>query len=95
MCLREYILTKDKSYLEEFVMSKFYGSVQGNRGAATRGGYNIIKTSAQSYDGSVITELTYEEDILMVRVSTDEGSSSYGSTIFYGTFDEFVNKLKA
>ena len=76
-------------------MSKFYGSVQGNRGAATRGGHNIIKTSAQSYDGSVITELTYEEETLMVRVSTDEGSSSYGSTIFYGTFNEFVNKLKA
>ena len=76
-------------------MSKFYGSVQGNRGAATRGGYNIIKTSAQSYDGSVITELTYEEDTLMVRVLTAERSSSYGSTIFYGTFDEFVTKLKA
>jgi hypothetical protein len=95
MCLREYTLTKVKSYLEEFVMSKFYGSVQGNRGAATRGGYNRIKTSAQSYDGSVITELTYEENTLMVRVSTDKGSSPYGSTIFYGTFEEFVNKLKA
>ena len=78
-------------------MSKFYGSIQGNRGAATRGGSSAsgIKSSCQSYDGSVITELTYEEEKLMVRISTDSGSSSYGSTIFYGTFDEFVNKLKA
>ncbi len=78
-------------------MSKFYGSIQGNRGAATRGGSlaSGIKGSVQSYDGSVITELTYKEDTLMVRVLTSERSSSYGSTIFYGTFDEFVNKLKA
>ena len=76
-------------------MSKFYGSVQGNRGAATRGGYDRITSSAQSWNGSVITELTYDDDKLMVRIGTDSGSSSYGSTIFYGTFDEFVAKLSA
>jgi hypothetical protein len=75
-------------------MSKFYGSVQGNRGAATRGGYSLIKTSAQSYDGSVITYLSYDEDKLMVEVCVSDRSSSYGSRIFYGTFEEFVNKLK-
>ena len=76
-------------------MSKFYGSVVGNRGEATRGGSSRIKASAQSYNGSVITELTYNDDTLMVRISTDKGSSSLGSLIFYGTFDEFVNKLTA
>lgn len=76
-------------------MSKFYGSVQGNRGAATRGGSSSIKTSAQSYDGSVITYLSYEEDKLMVEVCVSDCSSSYGSRIFYGTFEEFVHKLKA
>lgn len=76
-------------------MSKFYGMVQGSRGPATRGGHRFIKTSAQSYDGSVQTELSYDGDELMVRVSTTPESSCYGSTIFYGTFEEFVNKLKA
>ena len=76
-------------------MSKFYGQVFGGKGTATRCGHRFIKTSAQSYGGSVQTELSYEGDELMVRVSTDSGSSSYGSTIFYGTFDEFVSKLKA
>lgn len=77
-------------------MSKFYGQVFGGRGAATRCGHSGITTSAQSFAGSIITELSYaEDDKLMVRVSTDEGSSACGSTIFYGTFDEFVNKLKA
>lgn len=78
-------------------MSTFYGSIQGNRGAATRGGSRNsgIRASAQSWNGSVITELTYDEnDRLMVSVSTSEGSSSYGSRIFYGTFDEYVAKLK-
>ena len=76
-------------------MSKFYGQVQSSKTAATRTGHHSIKASVQSYSGSVITELTYEEDKLMVRVSTDSGSSAHGSTIFYGTFEEFEKKLKA
>lgn len=66
---------------------------RGNRGAATRGGHSMIKTSAQSWDGSIQTELTYEEDTLMVRVSVSEGSSIYGKTIFYGTFKDFIEKF--
>ena len=76
-------------------MAKFYGTIQGARGPATRLGHKSIKAAAQSYDGSVITELSYDEDKLMVRVSTSKDSTTYGSTIFYGTFDEFVNKLTA
>ena len=75
-------------------MSKFYGSIQGNRGAATRVGHSIIKSSVQSYDGSIINYLSYDEDKLMVEVCVSEGSSNYGRRIFYGTFDEFVNKLE-
>lgn len=75
-------------------MSKFYGSVQGNRGAATRGGHSMIKTSAQSWDGSIINYLSYEDDKLMVEVCVSNESSSYGRRIFYGTFEEFVNKLE-
>lgn len=74
-------------------MSKFYGTIQGNRGAATRTGHSKITTAAQSYNGSVITELTYENEVLMVRISVAEESSTYGKTIFYGTFEEYVNKL--
>ena len=75
-------------------MSKLYGSVQGNRGAATRGGHSMIKTSVQSWDGSVINYMSYEGDKLMVEVCVSEGSSAYGKTIFRGTFEEFVNKLE-
>jgi hypothetical protein len=78
-------------------MSAFYGCVQGNRGAATRGGSRAsgFKSTAQSYDGSVITRLSYNnEDELMVTIEVSDYSSPYGTTIFTGTFDEYINKLK-
>lgn len=76
-------------------MAKFYGRVQGNRGEATRCGNDRIKASVQSWDGSAILQMSYENDCLMVEVSVAEGSSAYGQRIFYGTFVEFVDKLKA
>ena len=77
-------------------MAKFYGQVNGGRGTASRTGARNIRTAAQSYDGSVITELTYnDEGKLMVDVCTDDYSTSYGRRIFYGTFEEFVAKLSA
>ena len=82
-------------------MSKLYGSIQGCRGAATRCGSSLMKASVQSYDGSVITYMSYEpdkanpkEEKLMVEVCVSDCSSSYGSRIFDGTFEEFVNKLE-
>ena len=79
-------------------MSAFYGMVQGNRGAATRGGSRAsgFRASCQSYDGSVITRMSYDkDDNLMVSVEIAEGSACYGKTIFFGTFEEYIEKLKA
>lgn len=78
-------------------MSKFYGSIWGSRGEATRGGSRFIHTAAQSWDGSVITELSYNDGgQLMVDVGIYRGSgSSWEYRIFSGTFDEFVKKLEA
>jgi hypothetical protein len=75
-------------------VSKFYGQVVGDRSAATRTGHRRIKAAAQSYNGSVITQLTYKEDgTLMVSIETAEGSSACGNTVFYGTLEEFKSKL--
>ena len=77
-------------------MSAFYGMVQGNRGAATRGGSRAsgFKASCQSYDGSVITRMSYnDKDELMVSVEIAEGSACYGKTVFSGTFEEYITKL--
>ena len=76
-------------------MSKLYGSIQGNRGSATRCGTSLMKSSVQSYDGSVINYMSYEGDKLMVEVCVSNESSAYGRRIFCGTFEEFVAKLEA
>ena len=75
-------------------MSKLYGSIQGCRGAATRCGTSLMKSSVQSWDGSVINYMSYEGDKLMVEVCVSKESSAYGRRIFYGTFDDFVAKLE-
>lgn len=77
-------------------MSRYYGSIQGNRGAATRGGSTSsgIRSSVQSWEGSIITELYHINDKLCVSVSTSEYSSSYGSLLFSGTFEEFKERLR-
>ena len=79
-------------------MSTFYATIQGNRGPATRRGSAAsgIKAAVQSWKGSVITSLSYnQDDELMVNISVSKGSSSYGDTIFYGTFEEFKQKLQS
>ena len=78
-------------------MSAFYGMICGNRGAATRGGSKNsgYKASAQSYDGSVITYLDYDQNgELTVQLSLSDHSSSYGDTMFRGTFKELQESLQ-
>ena len=79
-------------------MSRFYGKVEGQASTcATRRGSAFIKTSAQSWDGSVITELENDEnDNLIVKVGVANGSKSYVDTwLFKGSIEELEKKLKA
>lgn len=77
-------------------MSKFYGTVMGSADtAATRRGSDQIKVAAQSWDGSIITKLRYNKNgDLMVQVEYAEGSETIGRTIFDGTINEYINRLK-
>lgn len=76
-------------------MNKFYGTVSGSaRTGAWWHGSSDIRVSAQSWNGSVITRLWYNDNgRLCVDIETDEGSSVCGKLIFSGTFDEFREKL--
>ena len=76
-------------------MSKFYGTVVGNANtAATRRGTSDIRVCAQSYDGSLITNLSYDRDKnLMVSIEYADDSATYGRTLFYGTMDALLAKL--
>lgn len=80
-------------------MSKFYGTVRdGWRGntPATRCGHLGITTTAQSYDGSVITELMYDKDnkLNVIVAINPKDSSTRGDTLFDGTLDELYKLLK-
>ena len=77
-------------------MSKFYGTVDGseNRTDATRCGHRYIHVSAQSWDGSLITRMRYNNDgKLFIELEHNTGSSTFGRTIFRGTMDELLKKL--
>lgn len=72
-------------------MSRFYGIVEGQASTcATRRGSTFIKTSAQSWDGSVITELENDENNnLIVKVGVANGSKRYVDTwLFKGSIEE-------
>ena len=77
-------------------MAKFYGQVFGQaKTEASRRGSRDIKVSAQSWNGSVITTLYYNDnDDLMVNLSISDGSSCYGYTHFDGTLEELKARLK-
>lgn len=86
-------------------MSKFYGTVGdrwGNRGDATRCGHKSITAAAQSYDGSIMTELRYDHqaddetrDTLRVSICVADFSTSHmGEQIFDGTIDEYEKALR-
>lgn len=79
-------------------MSKFYGQVDGmSSTVASRRGSTYIKSSAQSYDGSVVVKLNYNSDgDLIVRVGAvkDESTSELKGVEFVDTFDKFVELLQ-
>lgn len=71
-------------------MSAFYGSVEGQaKTIATRRGSKDITVSAQSWNGSIITRLYYNNDDLMVDLRIGEGSTAGGITVYSGTFSKF------
>lgn len=77
-------------------MAKYYGMVQGNRGAASRIGSSSsgLMASAQSWNGSLITYVhdgDGDESVFDIEISN--GSSAYGSRVFSGTLSELKEKL--
>ncbi len=59
-------------------MSEFYATIQGNRGSATKGGSKAsgIFAVAQSWDGSVRTDLFYRNDVLWCTITFSSGSTA-------------------
>lgn len=75
-------------------MSKFYGTVQGNRGEATRGGSKNsgIKATAQSWEGSVSVLLFNENEEIRCNIIAGKGSTSdpSGVIVYTGTLADLL-----
>lgn len=78
-------------------MATFYGQVEGrSETLASRLGSKAsgIKASVQSWDGSVITAMKYDENgALNVRIYINDGSSFQGDKFFDGTLEELRTAL--
>jgi hypothetical protein len=74
-------------------MSTFYGSLQGNRGEATRAGSRDsgIRASVQSWHGSVISKLYEEDGQTFARIGVADRSCAFADrTLFDGTIDDLL-----
>lgn len=80
-------------------MATFYGTVKGSAVTdGTRVGTRKsgIKSTVQSWNGSIITKMRYDEmGKLMVDVEVSQTSNVYGKPIFSGTIEEYITKLMA
>lgn len=77
-------------------MAKFFATAWGDRGPVHRTSNHSMTTACQSYDGSIITELSYDKETgkLMVDISTSEDKTIYGKRLWYGSFEDFVKQLQ-
>lgn len=77
-------------------MFTFYGQIQGQRTTKTTIGSKTsgIKSSVQSYDGSVIMKMYDINGVVKVDIQISDISSFYGDSYFYGTIDELKECLK-
>lgn len=77
-------------------MSALYGQVHGSAEttASRRGSVaSHIRSSVQSWNGSIITEMYYHDDDLRIRVEYSDDSCFYGKTIYDGSVSDFVTIL--
>ena len=77
-------------------MASFYATINADlsRTLATKRGSKYIKTSTQSYNGSIITTMYYnEQNQLMIELETTETSSCYGENRYRGTFTQLEELL--
>lgn len=81
-------------------MRKFYGQAwtedRTSSTTATRCGHKSINASAQSYDGSIITRLNYDDaGALIVTIEVASNSATHGTTVYRGPLNQLANQLDA
>jgi hypothetical protein len=76
-------------------MARFYGTVRGGRGEATRLGHATsgLRVSAQSYSGDISVELFAkgDEDWVVIRAGDHYGRGS-GQCIYHGPIEPLTKQ---
>lgn len=75
-------------------MARFYGSVQGNRGQATRLGHTTLDVSAQSYNGDIRVQLYDHEGTDWCRIWAEVHKNRGGGdtfTIYCGPISDLLS----
>ena len=78
-------------------MANFYGTVQGNRGMASRLGTKSsgLAVTAQSWDGSVIVRMYEEDGRTIVYIGVGYGSTACSdATLYHGSIEGLQEKLE-
>ena len=76
-------------------MARFFGTVQGGRGKATRLGHAStgLYVSAQSHDGSIIVVLGDDDGETYVTIATARGSSrNYDEVLYRGPIAALLDR---
>lgn len=77
-------------------MSKYYGSTEAinyHTTVASRRGYKGIRSSAQTWDGSLIAVARDSGKEVVFEIEISDESSLYGKTFFSGTLEELKSLL--
>lgn len=64
-------------------MAKFYGTIQGSRGQASRLGHSHIVTKAASWDGAVNTVITERDGETWVEITTMQHHNAGSYNLIY------------
>lgn len=79
-------------------MARFFGTVQGNRGQATRLGHSHLQVTAQSWSGDVTVHLSkvMDEDYVCINVREHGGDPSPGRSkqLYYGPISRLLDQSR-
>ncbi len=67
-------------------MSKFYGTLTSDKGTTTRAGHRYMSAAAQTYDGSVIVEISNG----IVEIQVSDTSATSGRTVLQMPLKDLV-----
>lgn len=73
-------------------MARFYGTVQGQRGRATRIGRKSLHVSAQSYSGDILVNFYIQDDVDRVTISAGHHNIGNSVRLYDGPVADLLNK---